>query len=506
MVWLVLSVLAEAATAGCGQELMKIRVFPRDLLLLQRKIDRVDFTHIDPDVFLMFGYQVITDKKITGATKGRHSFIVIVNATGDIVGASRWNMRLWTPKLLNCSTVYMLSTTTDTHEDYRSNARFTLWNAESDRMIRVPIRGATHDLHYDPGSQTLFWLKNLMLHNPCQFPNSVCPDKKLVAAAFKSDNILRCKINGQVVWKWDTVDRLLRQNVSFRTPFSFGDRCDTDFAHMNTVIYYAGQNVLYWNSRTLHSFFKLDVATGALLWSVGRYATLRMYDEAGREVPELFQNAHGLHPVSDTAFYIFDNLHKGNCGDYSRLLRIEVDEGDGTARITWVWAPNAAGCARLYRNYGGGSFHLPTGHVIGTFGDRPQHYIVGVSAEGRVEFQMGIKQAFVYDSIMFYRTPRIAQVEVHDTAVSFVVYDALYTVQASDAVAEVESTCEPFRRQKAVTVLPFWQPNAVVLECPATGGFVIRFVNSAGVAGTHQVHRDCDSTSQAFAEKGAAWT
>ena len=353
---------------------------------------------------------------------------------------------------------------------------------------------------------------------------------------------------------------------------------------MNTVIYYAGQNVLYWNSRTLHSFFKLDVATGALLWSVGRYATLRMYDEAGREVPELFQNAHGLHPVSDTAFYIFDNLHKGNCGDYSRLLRIEVDEGDGTARITWVWAPNAAGCARLYRNYGGGSFHLPTGHVIGTFGDRPQHYIVGVSAEGRVEFQMGIKQAFVYDSIMFYRTPRIAQVgsfwvggggarffffffhlitpsptswpttapvgsetpsiasnwcqikrplsapflclniglstrrhcshpsstlpqvEVHDTAVSFVVYDALYTVQASDAVAEVESTCEPFRRQKAVTVLPFWQPNAVVLECPATGGFVIRFVNSAGVAGTHQVHRDCDSTSQAFAEKGAAWT
>ena len=198
LVWLVLSVLAEAATAGCGQELMKIRVFPRDLLLLQRKIDRVDFTHIDPDVFLMFGYQVITDKKITGATKGRHSFIVIVNATGDIVGASRWNMRLWTPKLLNCSTVYMLSTTTDTHEDYRSNARFTLWNAESDRMIRVPIRGATHDLHYDPGSQTLFWLKNLMLHNPCQFPNSVCPDKKLVAAAFKSDNILRCKINGQV--------------------------------------------------------------------------------------------------------------------------------------------------------------------------------------------------------------------------------------------------------------------------------------------------------------------
>lgn len=45
---------------------------------------------------------------------------------GDIVGASRWNMRLWTPKLLNCSTIYMLSTAMDTHEDYRSNARCVL--------------------------------------------------------------------------------------------------------------------------------------------------------------------------------------------------------------------------------------------------------------------------------------------------------------------------------------------------------------------------------------------
>ena len=509
VVWAVVAVLvclgralpmgdAEDAGGGsevreCGQELRQIRIFPRDLAMLQKRIDKVDFTSIDPDVLLMFSYQVITDKKITGATKGRHSFIVVVNATGHIVGASRWNMRLWTPKLLNCSTVYMLSTTTDTHEDYRSNARFTMWNSETGRQVRVPIKGATHDLHYDPGRRTLFWLKNLMLSNPCQYPNALCPDRKLESGSFKSDDIIRSKLNGQVLWRWNTVDQLLRSNATFSAPFAFGDQCDTDFAHMNTIIHSEEQSAVYWNSRTLHSFFKVAVPSGRILWSVGRFSTLTLYDEAGNEAKELFHNAHGLHPIGDSSFLLFDNLHKGPCGDHSRLLRIHVDEAARTARIAWVWAPSDPfQCQQLYRNYGGGSFHLPSGHVVGTFGDRPQHYIVGVSAAGKTEFSMGVRQAFVYDAILFYRRPLPRGVVDHGDTVSLDAYDAFYAVRATNATLEVVGLCgAAFRRSRPVVFLPFWQATPLTVATPTGSGFELRLTNADGVTATHRVPRNC---------------
>eukprot|EP00667_Euglena_gracilis_P009261 EG_transcript_9404 len=472
---------------------MKINILPRDLAMLRRKIDRVDFSHIDRDLLLMFSYQVILEKKITGATKGRHSFVVVVNATGDIVGASRWNMRLWTPKLLNCSTIYMLSTAMDTHEDYRSNARFTMWNSATNRLVRVPIHGATHDLHYDPPSQTLFWLKNLMLDNPCRFRNSVCTSKKFTAANFKSDDIIRCKMTGQSIWRWSAVERLLETKVPFSVPFSFGDRCDVDFAHMNTVLFSAEQNAVYWNSRTLHSFFKLDATTGRILWSVGRFSTVTMYDEAGAVVPELFHHAHGLHPIANASFLLFDNLQNANCGIRSRLLQIDVDEAKLTARIVWKWAPESPeDCRRLYRNYGGGVHRAPSGLTIGAFGDRPQHSIVGVSLDGKPVFSMGVRQAFVYHAILFRRHALIQDVQLQSHTVSFAVYDALYSVAPVGAAVWVEDHCggRPPARTP-ITLLPFWQPTTVTLPRPPRGGFTVRVTTGTGAEARHRVDLPC---------------
>ena len=135
---------------------------------------------------------------------------------------------------------------------------------------------------------------------------------------------------------------------------------------------------VYVNSRHLSTFYKINIASKAIVWSVGQYGSMRQVDREGRVVGTLFWQAHGLTRVAPDEWLLFDNNFAiGSSGGPARLVRIAVDAAANVARLTWAWTSPAQW---LWTRHHGSVYALWNGNLIASF----RTHIAEVSADGRV--------------------------------------------------------------------------------------------------------------------------
>eukprot|EP00906_Rhabdomonas_costata_P023533 RCo033856 len=172
-----------------------------------------------------------------------------------------------------------------------------------------------------------------------------------------------------------------------------GKRDCIDWMHGNTLFWDIEHDAIYYNSRSLDTFYKINKRTKAVEWSVGRMGTLQMFDVKGQPSPSLFYHAHSVDKQDEHTFMIFDNnynnrhaMHGGsrvsNLHFRSGLVEVTVWPERGTANISWQWyAPRNYSAV-----YNGDADLLPNGNVLGTF---PQATtLTEVSRSGEVVWEL----------------------------------------------------------------------------------------------------------------------
>eukprot|EP00906_Rhabdomonas_costata_P024380 RCo035055 len=372
----------------------------------------------DPELFYVFGCQMLKPSNDSFSTE-----LVVMNSTGHLMASKFFpSCRIWTTTLINSSTLYALATESDTDWDWSRMASFLLYNFRTGALTRVPLPGGTHWVDYDEQTQTILWLRNRMHRVDCgvirKRPSLRCPSLFLQSRIRHNmvitDDIVEQTLDGHVTFEWDVFQRLVRREarefVFAPMPMRRWKGQHPDYVHANCVFRDKAENVIYLNSLSLSSIFKIDRGTGRLLWVIGRHSKFKMFDVSGREVPTLFHQAHSLNPLGNDTFLIFDNRGGLVAGQEStRLVVFQVSRANRSARVLWEWAPvTAEEVTDFHRVAGGGVHPQLDGGYVGAFGEPMTNHILTVtpgypSPTLRVE----VRRAFVQEVAAFYDRPKL---------------------------------------------------------------------------------------------------
>eukprot|EP00998_Keelungia_sp_KM082_P007943 NODE_412_length_1974_cov_68.882512_g405_i0.p1 GENE.NODE_412_length_1974_cov_68.882512_g405_i0~~NODE_412_length_1974_cov_68.882512_g405_i0.p1 ORF type:complete len:414 (-),score=81.65 NODE_412_length_1974_cov_68.882512_g405_i0:31-1272(-) len=214
-----------------------------------------------------------------------------------------------------------------------------------------------HDIQYSPITNTFMALHRWV-------------DKSLKPPVLY-DDILEVSPQGKIMWVWNGSTELPFQNGTDQYGWTSKDKHPDsdcvdfrvgwcrDWMHGNTVFFDEGENMIYYNAKHTDSFWKIDRATGKVVWAVGKFGGFKLYNKNGDEVKELFLKAHGIERIGPNRFIIFDNLFHGD-KKKSRWLEMVVDPEAKTAREVayWVAPPHR------YSHQMGDADRLPNGNTL----------------------------------------------------------------------------------------------------------------------------------------------
>ena len=171
---------------------------------------------------------------------------------------------------------------------------------------------------------------------------------------------------GEIDWSWAIADH-------YTPPDD-----DPDWAHLNTIERFPGENALLASSRNQNKLFKVDRDTGDIVWALGRGGD---FDLAPGDV---FLHQHDPEILENGNIVLFDNGLAGE-REYSRAIEIAYDEETMTAEVVWSFRPDPDIWAPIWSD----ADRLQNGNTLVTFGRRDAELDVGtnfieVSAGGEV--------------------------------------------------------------------------------------------------------------------------
>ncbi|MFW9885152.1 MAG: aryl-sulfate sulfotransferase, partial [Candidatus Thorarchaeota archaeon] len=268
-----------------------------------------------------------------------------------------------------------------------------LWNMETDEYHHTNIRGH-HELEYNPNSDTIFTLNMTFVD--------------IEGESYRFDEIREYALNGSLVWKLDLHDFI---GLSDWCPFHDRDGGKNDVTHANSIFYDADEDTIILNVRNVNKFYKIDHATGEVIWALGEHGDFTLFDRFGRERASLFYHAHSVEQIADNRFILFDNDFHNQTKQYSfrsRILEIEIDKEAMTAREVWSWT----GDLSYFSAWWGDADLLANGNRLGTFGTEIKYEgpygarLVEVNDEGEVVWEMSFRDT---EDIIYgvYRMERI---------------------------------------------------------------------------------------------------
>jgi len=223
------------------------------------------------------------------------------------------------------------------------------------------------------------------------------------------DTIREFNLTGYCVWSFDTQTlvppgRWHPQDM-FDTTWPF-----YDVTHSNTIFFDSDEDIIYYNSRNLSTFYKINHTDSRVIWGLGEYGNFTLYNRWGDERDTLFYHAHSVERVDDNTFIIFDNgpfNQTDFANERSRIVEITVNETAMTAYESWSWtAPH-----EYYSVIWGDADRLPNGNRLGVFGTHNHPdcdigaRIVEVNPEGEIVWELNFphSQDFTYG---LYRAER----------------------------------------------------------------------------------------------------
>jgi hypothetical protein len=268
-----------------------------------------------------------------------------------------------------------------------------LWNMETDAYHFLNFKGH-HEFEYNPNDNTIFTLH--------------LTSEEIEGEDYRFDEVREYALNGSLVWSLDVGDFI---DYTQWCPYHDHRKDYNDVTHCNSVFYNADEDVIYLNVRNVNTFYKIDHATGDVIWALGEYGDFTLVDRFGRERTNLFYHAHSVEQIDDARFIMFDNDLHNQTKEYSlksRILEIEIDEETMTAYEVWSWT----GDLSYFSGYWGDADRLANGNRLGTFGTEAKEAspygarLVEVNNDGEIVWEMSFRNT---DDVIYgvYRMERI---------------------------------------------------------------------------------------------------
>ncbi len=192
------------------------------------------------------------------------------------------------------------------------------------------------------------------------------------------DRIERFDAEGEVVWSWSAFEHL---EVNPGELF-----LGQDWTHFNSAV--VEDDALYVNSWNLGRIYRVDLADGAVDWTLGPDGDFAPDPDAATP---WFGGAHSLERLENGRFLLYDNglMDRG----WSRVVEYEVDQDTLETRITWEY-PGELAEDDWYNFAWGDVDPLADGSVLISAGAGPlgmgssPSRLVEVTREGEMAWQM----------------------------------------------------------------------------------------------------------------------
>ncbi len=173
--------------------------------------------------------------------------------------------------------------------------------------------------YYGPGSWNHAYYK--MKDGSVTFPQAVY-DTCIIG-----DRIVNLDADSYAeLWSWDYRNYFEKPDCSDNTS---GDVW-LDWTHTNSVSMFKEDGIVYINSRNFSTFFKIDMATGAIIWRLGKNGDFTF---VGNSENPWFELAHEpeINGVNGNKVIFFDNgtAERG----FSRIVEYAIDETNMTAEM-----------------------------------------------------------------------------------------------------------------------------------------------------------------------------
>ncbi|MHA2301289.1 MAG: aryl-sulfate sulfotransferase [Candidatus Thorarchaeota archaeon] len=268
-----------------------------------------------------------------------------------------------------------------------------LWNMETDMYHSLDFKGH-HEIEYNPNDNTIFTLQ--------------LTSEEIGGEDYRFDEIREYALDGSLVWSLDVRDFI---DYTQWCPYQDHKKDYNDVTHCNSVFYNADEDSILLNVRNVNTFYKIDHATGEIIWALGEYGDFTLVDRFGRERTNLFYHAHSVEQIDDTRFILFDNDLHNQTKEYSmksRILEIEIDEETMTASEVWSWT----GDLSYFSGWWGDADRLANGNRLGTFAAEAREAgpygarLVEVNDDGEIVWEMSFRNK---DDIIYgvYRMERV---------------------------------------------------------------------------------------------------
>jgi hypothetical protein len=288
------------------------------------------------------GYNLFVLLRVDQETLDREFFMLIVDMNGEVI------VEEYLPEnflVADCPAEFIDPSTILV----RSSDTTSIYNITDGTMTLLPFEGH-HEFEYNPINDTIFTFHyNIM---------------DIDGEDYRYDTLLEYDRSGNIVWSFD-VSSLIRpdQECPYQD-FLWGY---PDISHSNTIYYDVEEDSIYLMLRNANTFWKIDHATGDVIWGLGEHGNFSLFDRWGQPADNLFFHAHAVEPIDDKSFILFDNdLHNqtNELNLESRMIEITIDEDTMTANNSWVWIADSTYSSYIW----GDADRLPNGNRLGVFG------------------------------------------------------------------------------------------------------------------------------------------
>ena len=176
-----------------------------------------------------------------------------------------------------------------------------------------------------------------------------------VVRKIMGDVIVEMTADHQEVWTWSSLDHI-RPDMAL-----WDGKSVHDYTHGNSVHADASRSVVYYNARHQDAVYKIDVATGKVLWKLGASGDFKK--DPAATVP-WFLKAHAVELQPNGNLLLYDNGM--TLRPFSRAVEYELDEQQMTSRIAWQYSgyPDES----WQTLYWGDADRLPNGNTMITAG------------------------------------------------------------------------------------------------------------------------------------------
>ncbi|HWL50456.1 MAG TPA: LamG-like jellyroll fold domain-containing protein, partial [Acidimicrobiia bacterium] len=165
---------------------------------------------------------------------------------------------------------------------------------------------------------------------------SLCDEAEPPKCAGKEDTVLDSVIQevtpqGSVAWEWRSEDHIALAETPTRWNKLILTRPERDIVHMN-AIEPVGNGAVMFSARHLDAVYKIDKATGNVIWKLGGTPTsgsLTVLNDPQGSYP--LGGQHDVRLQADGTITIHDN--RTGLGDAPRAVRYEIDETQMTATL-----------------------------------------------------------------------------------------------------------------------------------------------------------------------------